>query len=149
MSKPELICSRQYDKRMSYAALCCSHVFFEFKLIRPTIKSEEIIVESKRCPHCQKHLVYGVTDGKKSILKCGDEQLGKILSMFNQKCILENPFGTRFQEVGKVWYVRIFKKRYCNDADYYIVPFDKPELSCSCMHFKCDNDFHNHMKLID
>ena len=93
--------------------------------------------------------MFGVKDGKKSILKCGDEQLGKILSMFNKRCKLEEPFGTRFQEVGKLWYVRIFKKSYSNDADYYIVPFDKPELSGSCMHFEKGIDFRRYMKLID
>jgi hypothetical protein len=133
---------------MHYAAQCCNHVFFEYKL-RPTIKFEEIIVESKRCPYCQKHLVFGIKDCKKSIPKCVDEQLGKILSMFNKKCKLIKPFGTRFQEVGKVWYVRIFKKSYDNDSDYYIVPIDKPELSGSFMHFEKESDFHEYMKLVD
>ena len=149
MSKPELICSTYYSECINYAAQCCNHVVFAYRLVKPVIKSDKIIVENEKCPVCQEHLVFGIMNGENSIRRCAHEHLGKILSMFNRTCILKKPFGTRFQEVGKLWYVRIFKKGYNDDAEYYIVPFDKPELSGSCMHFEKGIDFRRYMKLID
>ena len=147
-NEPITFGTRHYDCTTNYAAVCCGHVHWREKLIRSQVISGKLIVNSAKCLFCGDQLVFGEWNGEKNNLECGNKQLGKVLSIFNRPCKVIKAKKYCLNEEGKVWLVRVIKWQYGNDANYYVVPHDRPEMTGCIDCFYSEKEFTEYLKLI-
>ena len=118
MKADDLTIDSYYSDYANYAAECCNHVKFRERLVGKEIESGKIVSKYWLCPYCKKPLVFGDIRKDESIKKCALNHVGKIASLFNRPIRLKRKIGVRFQEVGRLYYVRVFKAVYGEKATY-------------------------------
>jgi len=147
-NEPITFGTSHYEVGINYAAVCCGHVHWREKLKRSKVISGKLIVNSATCPFCCDQLVFGELNGDKNNLECGNKQLGKVLSRFNRPCKVIKAKGYCLNEIGKVWLVRVINWRYGKDANYYVVPHDRPDMAGCFDCFYSEKEFAEYCKLI-
>lgn len=138
-----------YSDYANYAAVCCNHIEFRERLVGKEIVSGQIVSRFWMCKYCKKPLMFGYIKKGESIQKCALNHVGKIASLLNRPVRLKRKFGVRFQEVGKKYYVRVFKGVYRKEAEYYIVSFEEPEMIGSFFHFSQESRFLKYFEFVD
>jgi hypothetical protein len=149
MKADDYIVDSCYYDFTNYAAECCNHVQFRERLFGKNTGSGKILSKYWLCPYCNNPLEFGDIKKGENVRKCALKHVGKIASLFNRPCRLKTKFGIRFQEVGKPYYVRVFKRRRNIDEDYYIVSFEDPEMTGSFMHFDKGSSFRKYFEFVD
>jgi hypothetical protein len=149
MKADDLTVQSYYSDYVNNAAECCNHIEFIERLFGKEIVSGQIVSRFWICKYCKKPLVFGYIKNGESIKKCALNHVGKIASLLNRPVRLKRKFGVRFQEVGKKYYVRVFKGVYRKEADYYIVSFEEPEMIGSFFHFSQESRFLKYFEFVD
>ena len=149
MNANDLTVHGYYDDFANYAAECCNHAHFRERLVGKEIESGEIVSRFWICQYCNKPLEFGDIRKGETVRKCALKHVGRISSLFNRPCRLKMKFGVRFQEVGKLYYVRVCKGVYREEAEYYIVSFEEPEMIGSFMHFNQESKFLKYFEFVD